>query len=126
MLLGPDHSGDEFLHHCPLSGLKSCGSSSCFPPHALPGLLLEGSSRLGSQAPACAVSLPGGESCSGQTQGQTFPVARSARALRRSLPCAQSRAPSSSAPHHRLMVLRPPPALPAGPGVPRAPTGRRG
>lgn len=40
----------------------------------------------------------------------------SPEAGRRRLPCAQSRAPSSSAPHGRLMVPPPPPALPAARG----------
>lgn len=48
-------------------------------------------------------------------------MGRSERARRHSLPCAQSRAPTSSAPHSRLMVPRPPPALPAGRGSRRLP-----
>lgn len=79
----------------------------------------------GSQAPVCAVLLPGGESCSSRTRGQTFPAGRLARARRRRLPCAKSRAPSSSAPHGRLMVPRPTPALPAGRGSRRLPRDAR-
>lgn len=79
----------------------------------------------GSQAPACAVRLSEGESCSSRTHGQTSPEGRLARARRRRLPCAQSRAPSSSAPHGRLMVPRQPPALPAGRGSRRRPRDER-